>query len=385
MPASVKGLLGSCVVIPCSFNYPDPGKELTQFTGIWSKVTNHIVYHPVESKVMQQFRNRTELLGDLRHKNCSLKIDPLQANDTGPFHFRIEIANYNQFSYRNKEVSIAVIKTPDPITLSVKEEVEEGKTVSASCTAYHSCPTAPPGITWNHPGKEHFLSKELDNGQWELTSLVSFHPTRADHNKTLECSVTYKGGQHKRRSKLLKVKYPPEIKTGSACSSDVDMVTCVCIAESWPPCKIQFVLPNKVLPSSKVEKNGSVTIGTLQGDFQSSEFVHCLANNTQGNAILTLPVPANSKMQNLYTAISIGAFMIVLTVLLAVGVVKKCRGRSGAQSTPNIQMKDEDKAVKPPHHSSGSRKDTKSYINDHVYGNIRDEWAMDYDAIYANV
>lgn len=109
VPSSVKGLLGSCAFIPCSYNYPDPGRTLTGFTGIWTDVTNHIVYHPVESKVMAQFRSRTKLLGDLRHKNCSLSIDPLLVSDTGPFHFRIEIADYDGFSYKAKEVSITVL------------------------------------------------------------------------------------------------------------------------------------------------------------------------------------------------------------------------------------------------------------------------------------
>lgn len=108
VPSSVKGLPGSCVVIPCSFNYPDPGKTLTQFTGMWTDMTHQLIYHPVESKMMQQYRNRTELLGD-RQKSCSLKIDPLQQSDQGPFYFRIEIANYDNFSYKENRVSIAMI------------------------------------------------------------------------------------------------------------------------------------------------------------------------------------------------------------------------------------------------------------------------------------
>lgn len=61
---------------------------------------------------MQQYRNRTELLGDLSQKNCSLKIDPLQQSDQGPFSFRIEIANYDKFSYPRK-VSITMISKYD--------------------------------------------------------------------------------------------------------------------------------------------------------------------------------------------------------------------------------------------------------------------------------
>lgn len=109
VPSSVEGLPGSCVVIPCSFNYPDPGKTITKFTGMWNEATNHLIYHPVESNMMQQYRNRTELLGDVRQKSCSLKIDPLQQSDRGPFHFRIEMEDYEKFSYKENTVSITMI------------------------------------------------------------------------------------------------------------------------------------------------------------------------------------------------------------------------------------------------------------------------------------
>ena len=112
-PSSVKGLPGSCVVIPCSYNYPDPRKTVTQFTGIWQEDTNKLIYHPVASKITQQYQGRTELVGDVRQKNCSLKIDPLQQSDRGPFHFRIEIGNYDIFSYLQNKVSITMISKLD--------------------------------------------------------------------------------------------------------------------------------------------------------------------------------------------------------------------------------------------------------------------------------
>lgn len=109
MPSSIKGLPGSCVVIPCSYNYPDPGKRVTEFTGIWTDSTGRVIYHHVNSKIMPEYKTRTELMGDITQGSCSLKIDPLQQSDQGPFHFRIEIGGYNKYSYKEKQVSITMI------------------------------------------------------------------------------------------------------------------------------------------------------------------------------------------------------------------------------------------------------------------------------------
>lgn len=158
----------------------------------------------------------------------------------------------------------------------------------------------------------------------------------------------------------------PEIKVMSSCTSEAHMVKCVCIAESKPPSMVHFVLAGRVLQNTtKTEKHGTVTIGTLQAELGSSEFVLCLANNTQGNANLKLYLPVNSKevfgfpecmtclynmhiwrllvwivywerekwhhvvsvwtgkMQSLYIIIAAGAGVILIIPLIAVGVVKK--------------------------------------------------------------
>ncbi|XP_031154737.1 myelin-associated glycoprotein-like isoform X1 [Sander lucioperca] len=472
VPSSVKGLPGSCVVIPCSFNYPDPSSVVTEFTGMWAEGAHVLIYHPDKSTVKQQYRSRTELLGDIRQKNCSLKIDPLQQSDQGPFYFRIEMAGYDKFSYKENTVSITM-SVPNPIQFSVKEEVVEGEKVSASCSVSHSCPTSPPVFTWSHTGDIHLQPQQLDDGQWRATSTLNFQATRADHNKPLHCTVTYKGGQHQKTSRDLKVKYAPvnvtvehksdvkegeavqlrcssdahprassyqwhnetgaqlhqgnvymlpnvsrhtgalyctvinavgrgnstpvqlnvlyapEIKMASSCSSETDMVKCVCIAESKPPSMVYFVLSDRVLPSTEVEKHGFVTIGTLWAKFGSSEAVYCLANNTLGNANLTLPLP-NSKMQNLYIIIASGAGGILVMLLITVIVVKKCRGRSKDAPTPRMSSLKTDKDVVLPQYAATKRKErcyddvqcSGIYIDDHVYGNMETDCD---EAIYANM
>ncbi|KAM7382723.1 hypothetical protein PAMP_002440 [Pampus punctatissimus] len=175
VPSSVKGLPGSCVVIPCSYDYPDPGKNVTQFTGIWMHERLKNIYHPVASKIMQQYQNRTEQLGDVTQKNCSLKIDPLQKSE---------------------------LHLPD---FSLNDEVKEGVNVSASCSVSHSCPIFPPVFTWSHSGQEHLQPQQLDDGQWKATSTLTFIPTKADNNQRLQCNVTYRGGQQQNTFKNLRV------------------------------------------------------------------------------------------------------------------------------------------------------------------------------------
>uniref|UniRef100_A0A3B4UCQ6 Ig-like domain-containing protein n=1 Tax=Seriola dumerili TaxID=41447 RepID=A0A3B4UCQ6_SERDU len=212
VPSSVKGLPGSCVVIPCTFNYPDPDKVVTKFTGIWTDATSHVIYHPVESKIMQQYRSRTELLGDVTQRNCSLKIDPLQQTDQGPFYFRIEIADYNNFSFKENRVSISMTERGPKLAFSTVE----GQTEVASCSVFPSCPTSPPVFNWSHSG-EQIQSPQFDDGQWKVTANLTFRPTYADHNKPLLCTVTYKGGRKQEAAKVLKVKRKKLILHGVMC------------------------------------------------------------------------------------------------------------------------------------------------------------------------
>uniref|UniRef100_A0A8C7CEF7 Ig-like domain-containing protein n=1 Tax=Oncorhynchus kisutch TaxID=8019 RepID=A0A8C7CEF7_ONCKI len=191
VPKSVSGLRGSCIVIPCSFNYPEPEKKPSKFTGIWLKGTHDTIFHPDISNIIKDYRGRTELVGDLRQKNCSLRIDPLHDSDKGSFTFRIEMEDHNNYSF---------------YFLSVSEEVKLREVVSASCSVSHSCPSDSPLLTWNHSGTRSVQSQQLTNGQWEVTSSLTFNPTISDNNQPLVCTAAFRGGKTVNRSKTLNVK-----------------------------------------------------------------------------------------------------------------------------------------------------------------------------------
>uniref|UniRef100_A0A673XGR9 Ig-like domain-containing protein n=1 Tax=Salmo trutta TaxID=8032 RepID=A0A673XGR9_SALTR len=192
VPVSVSCLQGSCIVIPCSFNYPEPENKPSEFTGIWFKDTYEVSYH-TDSSNITDYRGRTELVGNLRQKNCSLRIDPLH---------RMEAHCYNCCHL------FLILGSPDPPSLSVMEEVKVGEVVSVSCSVSHSCPSDPPLLTWSHSGTPSIQSQQQTNSQWEEKLTLTFRPSIADNNQPLVCTAAYKGGMTVSSSKTINVKCP---------------------------------------------------------------------------------------------------------------------------------------------------------------------------------
>ncbi|KAA0701809.1 Myelin-associated glycoprotein 1B236 [Triplophysa tibetana] len=237
IPKSVVGLSGSCVVIPCTYNYPSNGKTYTDFTGIWYKSVSEIIYHTDTSKIISKFKDRTSLLGNLHQKNCTLKISSLQHDDQGQYIFRIEIKDLDMFSFHESKVSITVKDSPDLPIISVDKEVTSQKEVTATCVVSHSCLPHPPRLTWSHKGTTKSPLQAQEDGQWKLTSSLTFTPSIEDHNKPLNCSAEFTPVKTVSNNKNLKVKYPPynvNVQSKSQVKEN-ESVELNCSGDSYPP------------------------------------------------------------------------------------------------------------------------------------------------------
>uniref|UniRef100_A0A4W5K5I0 Ig-like domain-containing protein n=1 Tax=Hucho hucho TaxID=62062 RepID=A0A4W5K5I0_9TELE len=191
VPSSVSGMQGSHIMIPCSFNYPEPKIKPSEFI--------------VSSNIIQDYRGCTELVGDPRQKNCSLRIDPLHCSDKGPFNFRIEIKDHDKYLYKDDTVSIAVSSKFPREELTRRISIV-GEVVSATCSVSHSCPYDSPLLTWSHSGIPIVQSQQLTVSQWEVTSSLNFTISITDHNQSLVCTAAYRGGKTVNKSETLNFK-----------------------------------------------------------------------------------------------------------------------------------------------------------------------------------
>lgn len=111
IPAKIPALQGSCVVIPCTYTYPrrTSKKILNSWRGFWKKGNKIISTNLPKWKLPGEYKKRTQFLGKLRARNCTMLLDGVRTTDVGPFYFRIEMPQYKSFSYINNSVTIDVI------------------------------------------------------------------------------------------------------------------------------------------------------------------------------------------------------------------------------------------------------------------------------------
>lgn len=154
-----------------------------------------------------------------------------------------------------------------------------------------------------------------------------------------------------REMSFFSVAVAPEISNASHCTSGAKLITCVCIAESSSPSRVQFLLSGRILDSTDMKTHGTVTIGILRVQQGPHEFIHCLANSTAGRANLTLSVIhlhskglsflfrasklivwwtchwfcvwTGARISNLYILIAVGGAMLLLILQLLVTCVQK--------------------------------------------------------------
>ncbi|XP_032094250.1 sialoadhesin-like, partial [Thamnophis elegans] len=110
-PENLWAVKDSCVVLPCAFAFPSDVSATNGIVGIWFKEEDKQQITIFNSGSLEaadaRFRSRTELLGDLLERNCTLVLRHLTKEDTGQYSFRFEIVKANSWTER-KQLQLTV-------------------------------------------------------------------------------------------------------------------------------------------------------------------------------------------------------------------------------------------------------------------------------------
>ncbi|XP_056612841.1 uncharacterized protein LOC130428677 isoform X2 [Triplophysa dalaica] len=180
----------SCVVIPCSFKMHE---ELAVHLWVHWFTKKGYMFHSGQSKVSDNFKGRTKLLGNSIDQDCTVEIDNVQNHDNGPFCFRAETEN-KKYLFNHSCVFI-VMQAPDkPVMSPIPDNIEPGTNVTIKCSVKHTCPSHPPSITWSIPTAGKTVDhRSIGEGVWETVSNVTFIPTGYEEEDQIICSAAFWG------------------------------------------------------------------------------------------------------------------------------------------------------------------------------------------------
>uniref|UniRef100_H3A7J1 Myelin associated glycoprotein n=1 Tax=Latimeria chalumnae TaxID=7897 RepID=H3A7J1_LATCH len=299
MPDKIYALRNTCVAIPCLFNYPDDVRVYSGVHGIWyfnSPYPN--TYPPVVFKsrtriVHESFKGRTELIGDLNQKNCSLQINQLSPELQGKYYFRVDMGRPNIYTY-TEHAELLIIDSPmvEPL-----DEIVTNTQAEVKCSVPDNCPELKPVVSW-------YNTKELENtsiyssvqsheGAWMLFSVISFLPTYEHNGKNLGCKVQFPNTAMEYKSLLsLDIKYGPRVLkvNDSIEATEGSPVTLHCVVDSNPVSQIRWLMDDAVL--KEVEFANSLTLDLENLNDTDDGTYTCIAENKYGvmNASLYLSV-----------------------------------------------------------------------------------------------
>ncbi|XP_034544652.1 sialic acid-binding Ig-like lectin 14 [Notolabrus celidotus] len=202
VPERIPVVEGHCVVIPCTVTFPWHAKKRVvpyKVRGYWKRGQTVIsTNNRRPPRTSQEYKGRTQFLGDMRHRCCTMKLHRVSPRDTGPFYFRIEIPWFNRFSYINNAVTIDVLRDPLPPTLSVKGTAQR----RVYCSAIFSCPSYIPQLSWNTQVWARTRARKRKSWQWEIYSTFTFTP-KVGINTTFTCMVKYRNGKKAQSSIII--------------------------------------------------------------------------------------------------------------------------------------------------------------------------------------
>uniref|UniRef100_A0A3Q3IQN4 Ig-like domain-containing protein n=1 Tax=Monopterus albus TaxID=43700 RepID=A0A3Q3IQN4_MONAL len=161
----VCAVVGSSVVLPCSYDYPQSSNETrgegqlsTQDGGgeqykvlseIWCLtesrcITPRYVFHTAGIFPDPSYQNRVQYLGQPGTKNCSLRISNLRQSDSGTYVFYLITSHPTEKMPAQRGTQLLVADSPSAVTVSAgpSSDITEATALRLACCSPAASPAA---------------------------------------------------------------------------------------------------------------------------------------------------------------------------------------------------------------------------------------------------
>ncbi|XP_066092329.1 sialoadhesin isoform X1 [Saccopteryx bilineata] len=183
-PEVMKGVKGSCLLIPCAFSYPANVDVSNGITTIWYydySGGRQVVYHSKDpEQVQKRFHGRAQLLGRAERRECNLLLRDLSPEDSGSYKFRFEITDTDRWS-DVRGTAVTVTDKPSVPTIASPLELREGMDADFNCSTPYACMQEPVNLQW----------QGQDPARSVISHIQKFEPTGISHQKTLHMTLSW--------------------------------------------------------------------------------------------------------------------------------------------------------------------------------------------------
>ncbi|XP_051776647.1 sialic acid-binding Ig-like lectin 13 isoform X3 [Erpetoichthys calabaricus] len=266
------------------------------------------------------------------------------------------------------ETSVVLQVTYKPIIL--KNTTCTANSSWTSCQCFVDC-NPPADIKW------HFANNDVPSNSTEQRGTVTVGTLEgALHvSKTIICSATnpYGTAEH---TITLPVKDKPIILNNTTCIGNSSGTFCRCFANSSPPADIEWHFADNKVPSSSIERQGSVSVGTLEGPLNAGETILCVATNIYGTVKWQITLPVKGVHLSLLVAVPLTAVLLVTALVFTCHKVRTCTNRNPKNKSSRHDGKfyPSDGALDPPLKSY-----TLQELSDRNVSDVEDEDEVSYE------